>query len=420
MAFIDSLEPRRLFAAGALDPSFGGDGSVDVQINVHAYRPTRTDADVDDQGRSLVGGYYSTRKQISLTRLKADGTVDAAFGKNGIATITLAAADAKSGSFKLVADHAGRVLLLLDKSVVRLGANGRIDAKFGAKGRLALPVLADAADVAVDARNNLLIVGTAAGKTGGRATIVRLGTKRGALDTSFGSGGAYKTPVPQDPSFKDPGDAGGLSLRVLDDGDIVGVASIDYVYADYPGNFNPLIRNGISTFRLDTNGALDPSYGNAGSFAVTRDANDVTSASVTLEAILPDGGVITENDVASSDDPEPQPGDGEHSYSYVDAGGKLKVAKFDIVPSALAPQPSASADRGVVGVQDDGRLLVLVTGGASYRLTREFALDTSFTPAIGFRSASIGGEVIQSGTRLLSFGGTKGLGSTFSVTAMLA
>src|SRR4051812_5128000 len=115
---MNSLEPRRCLAAGALDPTFGGgDGSVDVRINAHAsWTPSATDAAVDGAGRALLGGVYGgKRNQFSVARLTAEGAVDATFGTNGIAVAPLPTN--RAGTMAVLADGRGRVLVMISTSI---------------------------------------------------------------------------------------------------------------------------------------------------------------------------------------------------------------------------------------------------------------------------------------------------------------
>ena len=413
MITFDRLESRQLFAAGSLDPSFGGDGSVDVRTNTNGYVAAANETAVDDAGRAVIASLYGPHKQISLTRLNVDGSLDTSFGKKGIATLALPTKDAANRTFQIAIDHAGKVLVLTNQTLTRLTTGGGVDKKFGTRGSLVVPVMASATDVTVDARDRPIVVGTSRGKTGLRGTIVRLGT-RGVLDTGFGAGGAYKTPVPQDASYKKPGDATGANVRVLPNGAILGVVKVSYTYDDYgDGIAGPDVfkTNGISAFRLAATGALDTTYGTGGTVAITRNADDVTNAGASLQAFLPDGGLLALSNAASSDSPEPEPGDPR--WTVIDASGKVKVARLDVTPASL-PTPATDGAVSFRGVQRDGKLLFRSSGG-DYRLTTSYALDLVF-------ATSLGTTTIDRGDDLLAFAPTlrdgRPVNSTFSVTAI--
>jgi uncharacterized delta-60 repeat protein len=80
-AVLEVLEDRRLMAAGSLDPTFGGgDGTF---ISEHPLVPT--DMAVQPDGKILVSG-FGLFDIGSVIRINPDGTKDASFGTNGLAS----------------------------------------------------------------------------------------------------------------------------------------------------------------------------------------------------------------------------------------------------------------------------------------------------------------------------------------------
>src|SRR5204862_245551 len=77
------LEDRRLFATGpgALDPTFGGDGSVVVAARARL----TADGKVVVAGHSVIDGL----DHVTAARLLADGTPDEGFGMFGVAVTDL-------------------------------------------------------------------------------------------------------------------------------------------------------------------------------------------------------------------------------------------------------------------------------------------------------------------------------------------
>lgn len=240
MSLCESLESRRLFAA---------------------YR--HAEVVLDDGGKVTADFNRNSRGHtITVSRFDAGGTRDASFGTNGVATISdvLLFSDPQV-SFNVTVDHTGRVLVLSQTQLFRLKANGGRDKTLDADGRVDVPVVRTTASIDVDARNRPVIAGTSTGKTGDRGTVLRLG-ERGVLDRSFGSGGAFKRAVPQDRKLQIPGDSTGIGVKVLDDGDIVGVAVFKFeTTQDRRRGYTEI---GADTFRLDATGTLDAGYGKNG------------------------------------------------------------------------------------------------------------------------------------------------------------
>ncbi|MBE2317339.1 delta-60 repeat domain-containing protein [Solirubrobacter sp. CPCC 204708] len=168
----------RLNAAGTLDPAWGGTGVVTHVLS------SGTGPDVGAmavrQGSAtttLVAGTDTTAAGTArgaVVRLNADGSLDTAFGSDGITRISRSGRDLHVTS--MVRDRSGRILVAgtgrtPDSLLVRLRANGARDARFG-NGGLTFPVLGappggtpvftrlDAIDVA---GSKAVVVGSAAG-----------------------------------------------------------------------------------------------------------------------------------------------------------------------------------------------------------------------------------------------------------------
>src|SRR5687768_8448234 len=85
---MEELEPRRLFAAGDLDPSFSGDGMLTASFGQHA---RAWDVAVQEDGKIVVAGAISSpsgnTSDAALIRYNADGSLDASFGSAGVARL---------------------------------------------------------------------------------------------------------------------------------------------------------------------------------------------------------------------------------------------------------------------------------------------------------------------------------------------
>jgi uncharacterized delta-60 repeat protein len=124
----------RLRANGALDPDFDGDGRVVLSDD-----GTATAVLVQPDRRILVAGNIAGFAAMSVTRLLPNGSLDAAFGAGGTATVDFGITDDFGNDAVLQAD--GKIVLAGytpasgDVAVARLNGNGSLDASFGNGGK---------------------------------------------------------------------------------------------------------------------------------------------------------------------------------------------------------------------------------------------------------------------------------------------
>src|SRR6476620_4318924 len=77
-AFIQSLEPRLLMAAGDLDPTFGTDGRTLVSSVFTADAGNKLA--IQSDGKLLLPARSGNGAGVNLTRLNADGSLDTSYG----------------------------------------------------------------------------------------------------------------------------------------------------------------------------------------------------------------------------------------------------------------------------------------------------------------------------------------------------
>lgn len=196
---------------------------------------------------------------IDLVRLRSDGTVDAAFGGGGAASVTVVPA----GEFVFTALALDRRRLLVaygtssalstSFSVRRYSEDGVADAAFGAGGVVTIPAefLYPILDVQAQSDRKVLVVGGTT-KPGDppltqQITLYRL-TEAGVLDATFGVGGVVYTAVPGG-----TGNDQGTGVRVQPDGKIV-----------VAGRSRQSGETDAVAVRYLSNGALDPAFGAGG------------------------------------------------------------------------------------------------------------------------------------------------------------
>jgi uncharacterized delta-60 repeat protein len=247
---------------------------------------------VDGSGRIVVAGEATittgrgssanTQSEIFVARLTSLGALDTSFGSSGFTVNDLTSGDDRvyAGALGLQSD--GKIVLGGGHTIVvgnvayqtwdvtRYGANGGIDASFGAvHGPSATD--ADLAGLAIDANDCIVAVGARYSAVNASDMLAVRFTANGLLDAGFGSGGAalvHDTLRSQ---------AGNPSIDVS--------GRITFLGYDSP-NAPTSGERSLVTVRLDATGALDSAYG----------AGGVTSPLVLGKTVDPRGLALTADD----------------------------------------------------------------------------------------------------------------------------
>ncbi|AWH85553.1 hypothetical protein HYN59_10720 [Flavobacterium album] len=189
-------------SAGSLDASFGTGGKVVTSINSGADKAYATAIQAD--GKILVAGVTTsgaTGKDFAIVRYNADGTLDTAFGTNGIVTSDLqGGSDDVAYSMALLAD--GKIVLAgysddgsqKKAAIVRYTAMGALDTDFGTGGKVYTSFEGTlASEIKVIkvhlATGNLVVGGNAAVSSTKAKPVIARYTAAGALDTNFNTTG---------------------------------------------------------------------------------------------------------------------------------------------------------------------------------------------------------------------------------------
>ena len=373
-AFGASQTSRPAPSPGSVDETFDAGASFDRQVVTVA---------IDADGAIVIGGFFSaagSEFRAGVARLRPDGTLDRDFGldlpgtddavtaiaiqpdkkvliagrftrvhgvaRDGLARLHLdgsvdhsfADVPGLSGAVgTLVAQPDGKILIggLFDEidgqpspGIARLNADGSLDRGFqnpflGSGGSVV--------DMALQPDGRLVIVGPFS-QAGGlpRGRIARL-LEDGAVDPSFTTGrlGFNLSPT---------------SLAIQQDGKIVLVGDFDS-YDDTP-------RSRVA--RLDSNGQLDPTYGDSLAFA----SGDAFSFGLSDVALDPQGRALIAGEFASVN------GVPTRRLLRLDRSGQLDL---QFQPSLSQPLFTDSLESlSQILVQDDGRLLVV---GSSVELS---------------------------------------------------
>jgi uncharacterized delta-60 repeat protein len=355
---VDCVTPA---ANGALDPSFGSQGKL-----FGSGGSTALARQADGKLLTLGG--------LQLTRLNADGSIDASFGSGGTVTI-VANGGALDAMRALALQPDGRIVVAGNTSlptvplgddfvVFRFNADGSLDSSFGSGGKVVTDFNGKtdrAVAVMVQSDGRIVAAGNAvnATNTDQDFALVRY-LPDGTLDAAFGARGKATLNIT---GVTDIANAAALQS----DGKIVVVGR---TFHDRFGSSAGEPDIGVGRFRAD--GTVDTSFGNQGVVrvdtsiaAVTApdfnggnwdDANDV--------AIAADGRIVIGGYTITA-------GVFRSVLVLLTSGGQLEL---------VTPSPLADEFKGVA-LQTDGKVVAAGRSNGDFALVRFLAsgtLDTSF------------------------------------------
>jgi uncharacterized delta-60 repeat protein len=267
----------RLTANGALDAGFAGDGVATTAIGAAA--SARAVA-LATGGGIVAAGYTGATADVAVARYLADGTLDTAFGGDGI--VTTSASTSIEEARAVAIDATGRVLIAgtagqatpTDSGaiVIRYEADGDLDPTFGGGDGIALVDVVNRADgfVGLHVRADGRIV--AAGAHGNDGSEVVRFLADGTLDATFGTGGTADPAL----DFGSP-----EALAVAGDGSIHVAAT----HFDFAGD-----RGELAASRMSELGVLDTGYGSGGRATLATGASSEVATDVVVN---PDGTIVT-------------------------------------------------------------------------------------------------------------------------------
>jgi uncharacterized delta-60 repeat protein len=278
IAIFESLEDRRMFAAGDLDKSFSGDGKATLpQLGPLS---SASDVAVQADGKTVVAGtfVFTTRggdkiHHFAAARFNPDGSLDKTFGPSKSGTISFgvggrgddeaaAVAIARDGSI-VVAGSAKTSRGGFDFGIAKLLRDGTLDPSFGVNGKKTVRVKGESfgADVAIRSDGRIIVVGTDY-NSGGFLS----GTDPDFAIASLNVDGS--------PDLTFDGD--GKRIIGLGDCEFGQAVAIDTTNSPATNpNFGKIIiaghrtgsgQNQYAMVRLNTNGALDKTFNGGGSF----------------------------------------------------------------------------------------------------------------------------------------------------------
>jgi len=260
---LELLEDRSLLSAGAVDFHFGHDGvaAVDTSATVKGIA-------VEGDGKIVV--LDQTQAGYDLVRLNTDGSLDSAFGSNGLVAATFGDGTAVvklavlgDSSIVVGGEHGDAPASFVD--VARFNPDGTVDTAFGNGGIAEVAFGGDsssasnitAADMAVFSSGSIVVVGA----TGSTMAVVYLNAD-GSPNNSFGSNGIVTTPL------GDTAQATGVALQ--SDGKIV-VSGF--------GNGE------LAVVRYNSDGSLDNNFGTSGIASASLPGTTFEGSRVAVDSI---------------------------------------------------------------------------------------------------------------------------------------
>lgn len=337
VAFQDNhMLVARYTAAGALDPTFSGDGKLVVPIGFITNN-TGEAVLIQPDGRILVAGSENTMdgRRMTVVRLNANGTLHTAFGTNGRATLP-SNLNGDTEALCMVRGDDGSIILGGARSdqfstalMAKVDANGTEDAAFSQAANAAL----DSVNASVIHDLVLLPDGRllASGGTGSEVFILRL-LPDGNLDASFGDNGQAQVTLSSTAIVG--------SMRAASDGRIVLV-----------GNKTVGDLRQALVVQLDSTGTLDPGFGTGGIAVFATPENDDAFTDLVF---LPNGEMIAGGYLMDNTN------DQRFLFRRLDHSGTMDPA-FGTDGVLLSDLTSGSEAVRCMALQPDGKVLVAGT-----------------------------------------------------------
>lgn len=350
---------------GTLDFSFGNEGVVTSVISEGINMATTITVQPD--GKIITAGHtgFSPDYDIAVVRYNEDGSNDNTFGTNGM--VVLSPTTTSDYPLDITLQPDGKILIggyiwtgsSNDILLIRLNADGTPDNTFGTNG-IVITDLGDDGEVAeaIALQDDGKII--LAGYNNDRFLLLRYDTN-GTLDDTFGTGGMATADVGIGMCF-------GQDMVVQDDGRILigGMA------------FDAMANYVFGVARFDTDGTLDPSFGNIGTALYDIGYGHDFMTAIALQS---DGMIIAGGHTWLTNEPTLQY---DFAAIRIDENGNLDNTFGNQGITTVNLIYGGNYVTGMV-VQDDDKIILSgnAEGPEDYdlgmaRLTADGILDTSF------------------------------------------
>ena len=354
----------RYEADGSLDAGFGtGRGFV---MTRRGGFQRAADILAQPDGKIVAAG---SSGDFFVARYLHDGQLDPTFGDRGVAEPAFSSVYGDAQALALTPDGrivaAGRAVDTTSSgtALVRYDATGARDRSFGEDGIVfrRTPGTTDdgARALVLEPDGGMVVAGLAYDPL---RTRYSFGLSRyladGSLDPSFGQGGIVTTDL-------GTGSDGANELVRQPDGKLVAIGFTSSWTGSDP--FSELSR-GFALARYDSDGSLDPSFGEGGRVVVPSGA--VGWAEASGVALLPDGGILVAGHASATTG-----GNSDQVLFRIDPDGRLDrtFGSDGIITLDFSPNDQF----GTILRQPDGRILACSTAGV-LRLAPDGSLDPTF------------------------------------------
>jgi len=344
----------RYRADGSLDTSFADSGKLTTCIAKHS---SAESVAIQSDGKIVVAGNLfidSNNNDFAVVRYNVNGTFDTSFNKTGKATADFGPDD-----------HGHSVAVYRDGRIVVAGyttnsskercalacfkVNGSLDTSFNGTGKVTTDFSGDGnaegQGVAVQTDGKIVVVGYATAGGVEKFALARYNTD-GTPDTSFGGTGRVMTAVGISAS-----NATGVALQK--DGKIV--------VAGYAVNNSGRVYD-FACLRYNTDGSLDPSFGDDGKVTTTVGQDGGKANTVAVQS---DGKIIVAGSASAGDN-------NEFAVARYNASGKLDMS-FNSAGNVLtAIESKAAEDRSAAEDTEPGPSMAMINDPDGYTNVRDY------------------------------------------------
>jgi uncharacterized delta-60 repeat protein len=267
----------RLNADGSYDDSFGANGIDSFSVGTGSAQANAIT--IQDDEKIIVAGSSTNGSNLDFTvvRLNSDGSMDAAFGSNGVAIIGVGNADDYANAVTLQSDNkivaAGKSGNNPDIAVIRLNEDGTLDNSFSNDGKVTTNVNGNdnAFAVAIQTDGKIVVCGEAFDGVTYDVSVVRY-TETGALDNSFSNDGKVTTALGS--TYE-----GGYAIAVQQDAKILVCGKTSTTNT----------ADNVALLRYNSDGTLDTGFGNSGKVSTDISGHGDASFGLVLQN---DGAIV--------------------------------------------------------------------------------------------------------------------------------
>ena len=399
----DDFAAVRYTAAGALDTTFSTDGKVTTNFETDSLDSANAVA-IDSNGKIVVAGNSEVTPSgsdrlghdFAAVRYTAAGALDSSFGTDGkVTTDTSTQQDGarrygergdhygvRSGGHAVAVQSDGKIVVAgtggADFKAARYTSAGALDSSYGTGGIATTDVGPHGRDrgyaAAVQPDGKIIVAAESTVTNDGSDFTVLRYTSAGALDSSYGTGGAVTTDT-SDTGIGievDPHD-GARAVAIQSDGNIVVAGRSGFVWAvaRYTSGGSPDTAFGLLDAAHPPEDMVRRGFTNTSSTGDTGNGDGGRAV-----AVQSDGKIVVAGTFSSSSS--------VHNFGVAryNADGSLDTA-FDTDGRVSTAIGSDTEDFGyAVAIQSDGKIVVAGTSGDDFavvRYTTAGALDTDFS-----------------------------------------